>query len=85
MMEKTGIRTISARSDRPAAELIENVAVEMVIALFPMALVGSILLVGAPYGWALGVTVGAGLWAVAGAIIVVCASLLSNRIGESVS
>jgi len=85
MMEKTGIRTIFARSDRPPAELIEDIAVEIVTALFPVALVGSIFLVGAPYGWAWGVTAGAGLWAVVGAIIVVCACLLSNRVDENLS
>lgn len=79
MTGKMKVRTITTRSGQQPAQLVEDGAVEIVMALFPLAVVGSIFLVGAPYGWALGVAAGVGLWTVIGAIIVVCACFLSSK------
>ena len=79
MMEKTGVQMISAKPDRQATDLVEDIAVETIMALFPLALVGSTFVVGAPYGWVWGVATGVGLWTVIGAIIVVCACFLRSK------
>ena len=83
MIVKTILNTTSTPSQRQIADLIEDFAVEAIVALFPVFVIVSIFLVGAPCGWAWGAAAGAGLWALIGAIIAVCASLVSSRADES--
>lgn len=82
MIGKAALHTTSASSKRQAAELIEDIAVETIITLFPVVVIVSISLGGTLCGWTWGAVVGAGLWALLGAIIAVSASFISNRADE---
>jgi hypothetical protein len=62
-------------NDQPANRF-EDTVVGIVAGFYPIALVSSVILVSGPLGWAWGIVAGLGFWAVAGTILIVCASIL---------